>query len=235
MCGRFTLGKQTDEIIDYFESHFNYTVTAKTIDSFAYKFNIPPSSNILSIRYNNENQLECHPVRWGLVPSWSKGIDNRFSMNNARSDTISSKPAFRTPFKHQRCLIITDGFYEWQNQTGSKQPYYITRKDRNIFTFAGIWDHWISPDQSNSILSCSIITTESNSFMAKIHTRMPVIISQKHQFDWLAPKQSSSHSELILSLLEQSDYRSLQYYAISKNVNSPRNDSAELIVNLNTV
>ncbi|MFV1985051.1 MAG: SOS response-associated peptidase, partial [Thiohalomonadales bacterium] len=195
MCGRFTLGKQTDEILDYFESHFDYKSTRETLDKFAFKFNIPPGTDILSLHYNNENYIECHPIRWGLIPSWSKGIDNRFSMNNARAETITSKPAFRTPFKQQRCLIITDGFYEWHSQAGVKQPYYITRKDQNIFTFAGIWDQWISPDQSNSIQSCSIITTEAKSFMTKIHTRMPVIISPEFQTDWLSTKQSSTHSE----------------------------------------
>ncbi len=232
MCGRFTLGKQTEEIIDYFESHFDYTLSAKSINNFAFKFNIPPSSDILSLRYNNENQLECHPLRWGLVPSWSKGIDNRFSMNNARADTISTKPAFRTPFKQQRCLIMADGFYEWHSEAGAKQPYYITRKDQNIFTFAGVWDQWISPDQSNSIQSCSIITTEANSFMTKIHCRMPVIISEQHQHDWLSTKQSSSHSELISSLLQQSDYSVMQSYVVSKTVNSPKNDYQELIKNI---
>jgi len=232
MCGRFTLGKSPEEIIDYFESHFDYSGNVTAFDKFAFKFNIPPSSDILSLRYNNENHIECHPVRWGLVPSWSKGIDNRFSMNNARADTIDSKPAFRTPFKQQRCLIIADGFYEWQTQAGAKQPYYISRKDRGIFTFAGVWDHWLSPDQSSSIESCSIITTEASSFMTKIHSRMPVIISPEHQNDWLSTKQSSAHSELMLSLLEQSDYSLMQYYAVSKTVNSPQNDSAELILNM---
>ncbi|MFV2059377.1 MAG: SOS response-associated peptidase [Gammaproteobacteria bacterium] len=229
MCGRFTLGKQTDEIIDYFESHFNYSIGANTIDKFAFKFNIPPGTDILSLHYNNENQLQCHPIRWGLVPSWSKGIDNRFSMNNARSDTITSKPAFRTPFKQQRCLIITDGFYEWHNEANAKQPYYISRKDQSLFTFAGVWDQWISPDQSNSIQSCSIITTEASAFMTKIHSRMPVIISREHQLDWLAPRQSSAHLELMESLLAQSDYSVMHSYAVSKTVNSPKNDSPELV------
>jgi len=233
MCGRFTLGKQTDEIKDYFESHFDYSISTEAINKFAFKFNIPPSSNILSLRYNNENKIECHAIRWGLVPSWSKGIDNRFSMNNARSDTITIKPAFRTPFKQQRCLIIADGFYEWQSQpAGAKQPYYISRQDRGIFTFAGVWDQWLSPDQSNSIQSCSIITTEASSFMTKIHSRMPVIISPEHQVEWLTTKQSSAHSELMVSLLEQSDYSVMQYYAVSKKVNSPKNDLKELVTKI---
>ncbi len=237
MCGRFTLGKQPDEIIEYFELYFNYnsnhSYTTNDIKNFAFKFNIPPSSNILTLRYNNENQVECHALRWGLVPSWSKGIDNRFSMNNARADTISSKPAFKTPFKQQRCLIITDGFYEWHNQGNSKQPYYITRKDKTIFTFAGVWDQWLSPDQSNSIQSCSIITTQATAFMSKIHSRMPVIISPEQQHNWLTTKHSSAHSKLMLSLLEQSDYSMMRYYAVSKTVNSPKNDSPELIQELN--
>ncbi len=233
MCGRFTLGKQPQEIMDYFESHFDYSFAIKSLDKFALKYNIPPSSTILSLRYNNENHLECHPLRWGLVPSWSKGIDNRFMMNNARSDTIASKPAFRIPFKQQRCLIIADGFYEWQNHANTKQPYYISRKDRGIFTFAGIWDQWLSPDQSSSVQSCSIITTEANSFMTKIHARMPVIINPEQQRDWLTTKQSSSHSEMMQSLLEQSDYSVMRYHAVSKNVNTPKNDSEELIEPLN--
>jgi len=233
MCGRFTLGKHPDEIMDYFESHFDYTSSSLPLEKFAFKFNIPPSTEILNLRYNNENQPECHPTRWGLVPSWSKGIDNRFSMNNARADTIATKPAFRTPFKRQRCLIITDGFYEWQNQAGAKQPYYITRKDQKIFTFAGIWDQWLSPDQSSSIQSCSIITTEASSFMTKIHSRMPVIISSEFQHDWLTNKSSSTHSELMLSMLDQSDYSLMHYYAVSKSVNSPKNDSEQLVDKIN--
>lgn len=229
MCGRFTLGKKPNEISDYFESHFDYTISTKILDKFAFKFNIPPSSIILSLRYNNKNSIECHPVRWGLVPSWSQGIDKRFSMNNARADTIGSKPAFRTAFKQQRCLIIADGFYEWHNQAGVKQPYYITTQNRGIFTFAGVWEQWIAPDQSYSIQSCSIITTEARSFMSKIHSRMPVIISDEFQHDWLLTKQTSDHLDKIQSLLLQSDYSLMQYYAVNKTVNSTSNDYGELL------
>ncbi len=122
---------------------------------------------------NHEGHREAAELHWGLIPSWADdpSIGNR--MINARAETVASKPSFRSAFKQRRCLILADGFYEWQKLGKAKQPYYFTLRDGGIFAFAGLWEHW--KRDSVTIDSATIITTTANDVLRPIHERMPVI------------------------------------------------------------
>jgi putative SOS response-associated peptidase YedK len=166
-------------------------------------------------------------MRWGLIPSWAKdpSIGNR--MINARAETIAEKPAFRAALKKRRCLIPADGFFEWQKLGNVKQPVRIVLKSRQPFGFAGLWEQWVAPD-GEGILSCTIITTEANELLKPIHDRMPVILMQDVEAVWLDPK--IQETEKLLPLLRQYPPEQMEFYPVSREVNSPAHDTPDCIV-----
>jgi putative SOS response-associated peptidase YedK len=190
------------------------------------RFNIAPGQNVLIVRPSN-SAYEAVPVKWGLVPSWSKEPKTEYSTINARSEKAATSPAFRSAFKHRRCLVPADGFYEWQALTGSKtkRPYYIHMADGSPFAFAGLWERWEREGQS--LDSCTIMTTEPNALMAKIHNRMPVILDPKDYRAWMAIDNDDPGALL-------KPFPAVQMHAdrISTRVNSPKNEGPELIAPL---
>jgi putative SOS response-associated peptidase YedK len=162
-------------------------------------------------------------MKWGLIPSWAREASIGNKMINARAETISEKPSYRKPLQAQRCLIPADSFFEWK-QDSSKTPYRIFMKNTRIFAFAGIWEQWKNPE-GQSIYSFSVITTAANDFMLPIHERMPVILDPDDEKRWL---QSADMGE-ILSLLKPCPSDCMDAYPVSKLVNSPLNDRAEVI------
>jgi len=220
MCGRFTLTVDPAELQDTFS---NYTFPSR----FAPRFNIAPSQPVLAIPNDGTNTADF--FIWGLIPMWAKdpSIGNR--LINARGETIAEKPSFRGSFKHKRCLILADGFYEWKASPvkKTKTPYFIHMKDRSPFAFAGLWDSWESPDGS-SIRTCTIITTEPNELMATLHNRMPVILHPRDHAKWL----DASHQtpENLLTLIKPYPADAMSAHPVSTLVNNPSNDSPELVV-----
>ncbi|MCG6937835.1 MAG: SOS response-associated peptidase, partial [Gammaproteobacteria bacterium] len=170
-----------------------------------------------------EGRKELVPLHWGLVPSWSKGPDKRFSMINARAETVAVKPAYRAPFRHHRCLIPADGFYEWHQENG-KQPYYIHRADDIPLAFAGLWDHW-DDGEGDQIESCTVIVCEANKLMRPIHERMPVILNAEVFDDWLRSDDSAS----MQALLQPYTGSDIEMYPVSREVNYPKNNYARLL------
>ena len=220
MCGRFTL---TVDPADLQESFGEYAFP----DSFSPRFNIAPSQPVLAIP--NDGKKVADFFVWGLIPSWAKdpGIGNR--MINARAETLREKPAFRGNYKYKRCLILADGFYEWKSQPGAKTkvPYFIHLISRQPFAFAGLWDEWNSTDGS-LVRSCTIITTSPSPFMASIHNRMPVILSQEDYTQWLDPAARTPDS--LQPLLRTYPEQEMAAYPVSTIVNNPINDQAECVV-----
>jgi putative SOS response-associated peptidase YedK len=148
-------------------------------------------------------------------------------MINARVETLAQKPAFRAALKKRRCLIPADGFYEWQKQGKLKQPVRIVLKSREPFAFAGLWEHWTSPDDEE-VLSCTIITTAANELLKEVHERMPVILSRDDEALWLAPKTDDPGK--LLPLLKEYPSELMEYYPVDRIVNSPANDTPECII-----
>lgn len=184
--------------------------------SFKQSYNITPSSYCPIVRLNQEKKelVLCH---WGLIPSWAK--DRKITPINAKAETIREKPFFRGAYRHHRCIIPANGFYEWKGSKGNKQPYYFYPENSEFFGFAGLWEIWERPDVV--IESFTIITTEANSVMSPIHERMPVILNKEEYNLWLNNDE--------YDLLKPCEVEQIHCHAVSKKVNSPTNDRPELI------
>ena len=144
--------------------------------------NISPGTLVAAVTDAKIRNVEL--FRWGLIPVWAKDPKIGYKTFNARAETLSEKPTFRVPFLKRRCLIPADGFYEWKEEGGRKQPYLFTLKEHKPFTFAGLWEIW--RDSSGSeIRSCTLITTTPNDIVAQYHDRMPVILDESSRWHWL--------------------------------------------------
>jgi putative SOS response-associated peptidase YedK len=226
MCGRFTLTQSATAIADHFE--------LDDLSTLAPRYNIAPTQPVAVIRAGSGRQSSgdrqlTHQV-WGLIPAWAKDPAMGAKLINARAETLAEKPSFRSAFKYRRCLIPTDGFYEWQRIEKRKQPYLFGLVDRQPFAFAGLWEHWQSADGSE-IESCTIITTAANSLMRSIHDRMPVILQPQDYQHWLDPlEQKGDRLQSLLRPYEpSSDLAALIAYPVSVTVNNPRHDSPDCI------
>jgi putative SOS response-associated peptidase YedK len=215
MCGRFTLTVDPADLKEAFEwvDFGNADLTPR--------YNIAPTQPLAVVANTGENKLDF--FTWGLVPFWAKDPSIGSRMINARSETLAEKPSFKNPFKRRRCLILADGFYEWQKIPAEKTkiPTYIHLKDGKPFAFAGLWEEWNSPDGSQ-ILSAAIITTRPNELIAPIHNRMPVILPENTYKQWLTPGEADTTK--LSPLLRAYDANLMAAYPVSRQVNNPRND-----------
>lgn len=216
MCGRYTLITDINRIAESFG-------VAPTLETQP-RYNIAPTQDIVAILSNGSPHLSL--LRWGLIPAWAKDETIGSRMINARAETLAEKPSFRGLLRGKRCLVVADGFYEWQAEGKSKTPMYITLQDGQPFAFAGLWDLWKSPD-GRQIQSCTIVTTEPNELMAPIHNRMPAILRPKAYEDWLNPQLRDE--QVLTHLLKPYPTELMKARAVSKLVNNPRNDVAEIL------
>lgn len=217
MCGRFYLDVQQDQLREWFR------LQGQQLPELTPRFNIAPSQAIAVVR-EGEQGRELAMLRWGLLPSWAKEEKSRFSMINARAETVAQKPAYRTAFRQRRCLIPASGFFEWKSGPQGKQPYLIRRKDGTPMAFAGIWERWQGTDKV--IESCAMIVTEANADVAPIHERMPVMLAPDDFERWLSGGQDSVQ---LQDLLVPSVAGVLESFAISKAINRPDHDSVDLL------
>ena len=220
MCGRFTLTVNPADLQDTFS---NYSFPAK----FAPRFNIAPSQPVLAI--SNDEKYTADFFVWGLIPMWAKDPTIGSRLINARGETLAEKPSFRGSYRHKRCLILADGFYEWKTfgDRKNKTPYFIHMQDRQPFAIAGLWDSWESPDGS-SIKTCTIITTTPNELMENIHDRMPVILHSRDYAKWLDPAPQTPES--LQPLIKPFSADAMSAYPVSTLVNKASNDLPELVV-----
>jgi putative SOS response-associated peptidase YedK len=222
MCGRFTLRAELSQIRKTFDM--------KGGSDLSTRFNIAPTQDVVAVRMVGENDhRELVLLHWGLIPSCADEpkIGNR--MINARAETVAEKPSFRSAFTKRRCLIVADGFYEWQKIDGKKQPYFIHRTDDEPFAFAGLWESW--KREGDEMQSCTIITTTANSLMEPLHDRMPVILSAEEFPIWLDTEFRAKES--LKRLLAPCDPDLLEAYPVTTLVNSPRNDVAKCVEGVN--
>ena len=195
------------------------------------RYNIAPSQTAPII--TNGQEMKLRVMRWGLIPHWAKDPTIGHSLINARADTVAEKPSFRDSFKRRRCLVPATGFYEWKKEplSRSKQPFFIATRNRDIFSFAGLWSIWKNPQTAEEILSYTILTTEPNELMLRIHNRMPVILPVEREKDWL---DLTSSPALLRELLAPYPGELMDAFPVSKVVNSPRNDTPACIAPLST-
>jgi putative SOS response-associated peptidase YedK len=216
MCGRFTLSTDITTVAKVFG-------VAPSLQA-APRYNIAPTQEVVSILRNGTAHMEW--LQWGLIPSWAKDESVGSKMINARAETLAEKPSFKRLLRSRRCLVVADGFYEWKKEHGGKTPMYITLKDGSPFALAGLWDLWHSPD-GRDIRTCTIVTTQPNALVTSIHDRMPVILSADARELWL---DSSLHDdEALLPLLAPYPAEEMTARAVSRLVNNPKIEGAELI------
>lgn len=165
-------------------------------------------------------------MRWGLIPSWTKKLNTKYSTINARAETLSEKPMYRKPFHSQRCLVPASGFYEFMQTVDGKVPFYFHLKDTNLFAFAGIYDVW-TDGEGQALYSFTIVTVEPNELVENFHDRMPVILRKEDEEAWL--EGSNTNPEQLMSLLKPYPEEEMDAYRVSTRVNSPRNNEASLL------
>ena len=175
MCGRYSLIADMGEL----QERFDFAGSELT---HAPRYNVAPTQMALTV--TNGNRRWGSYMRWGLIPSWAKSASVGNRMINARAETVAERPSFRTAFQRRRCLVLADGFYEWQGKGSSRRPMRIVMASGEPFAFAGLWDAWRNPN-GEVVRSCTIITTGANELLSPIHDRMPVILPRELESLWL--------------------------------------------------
>ena len=222
MCGRFTLTVDIQTVAKTLHASVPASLQS------APRYNVAPTQNIVTVINDGDGGRHLEMLRWGLIPSWAKEESIGSRMINARAETLAEKPSFKRLLHNRRCLIAADGFYEWAQEPGtkSKTPMYITLKDHEPFAFAGLWDSWRTPD-GQPLRTCTIITTEPNELMTSIHTRMPALLLPDALDNWLDPDVQDEQA--LLHLLRPYPTELMTARPVSRLVNDPKHDSAELI------
>jgi putative SOS response-associated peptidase YedK len=220
MCGRFSLATDQKTLAETFTEF-------EIPEELGPRYNIAPSQPVAVVVNNGQNKVEF--FQWGLIPSWAKDPQIGQRMINARAETLAEKPSFKTAYRRRRCLVLADGFYEWRKEPNSKAktPMYIRLVSGEPFAFAGLWESWHRADDS-TILSCTIITTTPNEFMAEIHNRMPVILPPDAYAAWLDPAERNP--DQLQGFLKPYPAEQMTAYPVSRVVNSPQNDTPDCIV-----
>jgi len=213
MCGRFTQAADGEIIWKVFE--------LPEAPELAPRYNIAPTQDVAVVRAHDGGR-GLAMLHWGLIPSWAKERTIGARMINARAETLAEKPAFRSALRARRCLLVADGFYEWQRTGGTKQPHFIRFRDARPFGFAGLWERWQRGDEE-PIESCTIVTTEANALLAPIHDRMPVILDPKQFALWLDPSMTDTNR--VGELLRPYPSEAMEAYPVSLLVNNPANDA----------
>jgi putative SOS response-associated peptidase YedK len=220
MCGRYTLCAEPALVAGHFG-------VASVPAELKPRYNIAPSQPVPVVRRDHAGPRRLELLRWGLIPSWARGaaIGNR--LINARAETLADKPAFRAAFRRRRCLIAADGFYEWKTLAAGKQPYWVGRRDRSLFAFAGLWERWMPSESGASpIESCVIVTTEANAVARPVHNRMPVIVPPAHYDTWL---DGQTDAAALQALLVPHPAEEMTAYPVAAAVNNPARDGPHLM------
>jgi putative SOS response-associated peptidase YedK len=220
MCGRFTLHHSPEEIDQRF-------AVQERLFEFPARYNIAPNQPVAVVTRNahGDNMKLLEGYRWGLVPSWAKDDALGAKMINARVETLTEKPSFKTAIQRRRCLIPSDGFYEWKTEGKTKQPMHIRFRDGRLFAFAGLWDEWNGPGDA-PLRTCTIITGEPNPLLRTLHHRMAVILEKKDEEKWLDPRLPLQEALAMLKVFPDSE---LEAFEVGKKVGNVAFDSPDCI------
>jgi putative SOS response-associated peptidase YedK len=212
MCGRYTMTSPDDLVHEFGLFELPYDLKPR--------YNVAPTQEAPVVVGGESRQLKL--FRWGLVPGWADDMKSAARMINARAETVHEKPTFRDAFESRRCLVCTDGFYEWKREGKSRLPYLMRRKSKEPIALAGIWERFVTPDDQ-VVHTFAALTTEANSMMSTIHHRMPVIIERPDYERWLDTSITSRDG--LEDLLRPADGAAYEMFQVSEKVNSVANDS----------
>ena len=220
MCGRYGMFSTFAEIKDRFRVK---------IPDFELRthYNAAPSQ-LLPVIIEHDQEHELKLMQWGLIPSWAKDASFQYKTINARAETITELASYKNVFKSRRCIIPANGFYEWVRDGKIKIPMYFTLKSEPIFAFAGLWDSWKNP-LGQTVETFTIVTTEPNELVSKVHDRMPVILGENEN-EWLT---NGNDKDFYLSLLKPYPADDMNVWQVSQLVNKSSYDSPELIEKVN--
>jgi putative SOS response-associated peptidase YedK len=216
MCGRYTLRSRAEAIADEFE--------LPVLPPYVPRWNISPTQIVTAIRLEDGKPAMAN-LRWGLVPFWAEDLKQLPLLINAQSETAATKPSFRSAFKRRRCLVLADGYYEWEKIGKLKQPWYHRFKDERPFAFAGLWERWDKGEKP--IESCTILTTDANEVAAAVHDRMPVILSREARQVWLDPEIEDAAA--LQELLRPCPPEEITAYRVNPVVNKAGNEGADCV------
>jgi putative SOS response-associated peptidase YedK len=201
-----------------------FRIKEEVPDLFTPRYNIAPSQNVPIVRQVTAREMVM--VRWGLVPSWTDDLKIGYKLINARGETVATTPGYRSAFRHRRCLIPADGFYEWKKVGKTKQPFHIHLTDNSPFAFAGLWEYWESAE-GESVESCTIVTTTANELIKPLHDRMPVILDPENYDRWL---DSQFHDpEALQALLVPYSDEAMTAVSVSSFVGNARHEGPQCL------
>jgi putative SOS response-associated peptidase YedK len=218
MCGRYEVHTPVEEIARIFEAQLTEEAAALPA-----RYNVAPTLRVPAVRLGRHGRA-LEAMTWGLVPGWAKDLSGPRPVN-ARAETVFEKPMFRNAIRRRRCLLPADGFYEWQQRPGAKQPYHVGMADGHVFALGGIWEYWAREGQP-PLVSCAVIVTQANPLMAPIHDRMPVIVAPQDYAAWLS---TDADDAAIARMLTPFPPERMRAFAVSTLVNNVKNDAPDLI------
>jgi putative SOS response-associated peptidase YedK len=219
VCGRYAFHSPAEAVRRIFG--------VEDVPALEPRYNIAPTQDVPAIRAGQEGARAFAMLRWGLVPKWAKdrAIGNR--MINARAESVAEKPAFRDAFRRRRCLVLADGWYEWQPAPGGKQPWYLRPKEAGPFAFAGLWEKWTDPATGEPLESCTIVTTEAPEAIRRIHDRMPAVVGEENRDRWL--DTAYSDTQRLAEILVPAPGAAFEAWPVGRAVNAPGNQGPSLI------
>ncbi|HZW99773.1 MAG TPA: SOS response-associated peptidase [Trueperaceae bacterium] len=220
MCGRYTLYSHEDDLATLFAVE-TYPLTAR--------YNIAPTTNVPVVRQRSDGSRVMEEMRWGLVPHWVKD-PKLFKANlfNARSESAAEKPSFRDAMRTHRCLVPASGFYEWRKEGDAKQPYFVYRSDGKPMAFAGLWA--VNRNGAEPLATCTILTTDANADMRKLHDRMPVILEEPEWDRWLDTEETDARR--LEDILDPVAEGLLEMHPVDRAVGNPRTDGPTCVQRL---
>jgi len=218
MCGRFAVTLPNDAMAQLFQA-----APANNLPEVP-NFNVCPTTGV-HVVYSDTEMRRLGAMRWGFLPHWYKAPNDGPLLINARAETLAEKPAFRAACRTRRCLIPTDGFYEWSKDAeGNRLPWWITRRDGTPLVMAGIWQDWQGPEDADPLRTCAIVTTAASADIAEVHHRMPVILGPDQWAKWLGEEGHGA-----ATLMQAAPQETLQLHRVGRAVNSNRASGPELI------
>lgn len=214
MCGRFAFYSPSEAAVALFGVSTSIAIEPR--------YNIAPTQYIAAVRDDENSQRELVMLRWGLVPFWAKDVSIGNRMINARAETVAEKPAYRAAYRHRRCVVLADGFYEWRREGDTKTPYFISLASGEPFALAGLWENWTDKESGDAMQTTTLITTAANDFMTPLHHRMPVILESNSAGEWLAGSNDLLDDVAAIT-------PDLQAWPVDRRVNNARNEDEDLI------